>query len=204
MNVRVIFLLVAAIFIAAVVVSSLRHRRRIKFQRKFMEKNIQENGGDLLKMRSPGSFEKDSIFDGTAPIAFFIMARSQHHFSGVDLVQSLLDVGLHHEKNGIFVYSDDSGAPLFRILSAQEPGNFDLAQIELLMVPGLCVVLNSDHTDLVYAFNMMMNVSNEIADRLDAIILDSNKQPCQQAFLEQCRLELLERSRQRTESLVTF
>ncbi len=200
MSVRLVLLLVSAIFIGAIAVSSIRHRRRIKFQQKFMKEEFQGSQED----RPVEFVEKNFALYRDSPIAFFIMARNQTYFSGVELIQALLDVGMQHGSRGVFAYSDETDKPLFHVLSAQEPGNFDLVQLELLSVPGLCMVLNTEHSNLIHAFNMMMKVSNELADRLEAIILDSHKEPCQQEFLEQCRLEILELSRQRTESLVTF
>lgn len=206
MNIRFVLLAITIAFIATVIISSLRHRRKIKFQRQFMVDDQPDSTTHSVRETNtrPEIIVDESVKVEKPVVAFFLMARQKQLFDAVELVQKVLMLGLEYTEKGNFVYKAANGEELFQAFSAQEPGFINFAALEGVRLPGLCFVLNNEQSDLTNGFNMMIKLTNELADLVGGLILDINKQPCEEGYLEECRFNLLEYGRRRSEALVTF
>lgn len=77
-------------------------------------------------------------------VVLYVLAEGAEGFAGADVVVACEKLGLVYGEGGIFHRlpdGDREGAPLFSVASMVEPGSFDLARLETLSVPGLCVFM---------------------------------------------------------------
>jgi cell division protein ZipA len=77
-------------------------------------------------------------------VVLYVVAETEEGFAGSDVVVACEKLGLVYGEGEIFHRLPEGqreSAPLFSVASMVEPGSFDLANLETLRVPGLCVFM---------------------------------------------------------------
>ena len=110
-------------------------------------------------------------------VAIRLMSRETAGFAAERLILILRELGLRHGQFGIFHRmdkgDDENSVAVFSVASLLEPGSFDLTKIKtesylgvsiFLTLPGPCAGVS--------AFEDMMDLARELAQRLDGYLLD--------------------------------
>lgn len=110
-------------------------------------------------------------------VAIRLMSRDTTGFEAERLILMLRKLGLRHGQMGIFHCMDENedgeGAPVFSVASLLEPGSFDLTSIKTERYPGISIflILPGPRSG-VNAFDDMLVLAQELAERLDGYLLD--------------------------------
>jgi cell division protein ZipA len=134
--------------------------------------------------------DKDCIMDESSAIEsakeqinnivmLHIMAPRLQPFLGEQLIEAFEEMYLYYGKNQIFHYyenNDGTGKLLFSVVSAIEPGFFDLAEIENFKTSGITlffVLSRPNHS--IAAFESMLRIAKQLAAHLDGEIRDDQR-----------------------------
>lgn len=104
-------------------------------------------------------------------VIIHVMAKPGALFVGYELLQAIIATGLRHGHMQIFHYYDNEENVLFSLVSAVEPGIFDLEQIGGFSTPGLSFFMNKHavkNPDQV--LSLMLTVAEQLAEDLGGII----------------------------------
>jgi len=110
-------------------------------------------------------------------VAIRLMSREMAGFVAEQLILVLRELGLRHGQFGIFHRmdndEDENNAAVFSVASLIEPGSFDLTKIKTERYPGVSLFLTLPGPCAgVTAFDEMMDLARELAQRLDGYLLD--------------------------------
>lgn len=204
MNTRLVLLLAMALFFVWIGVDFLRRKK----QRDAMKQITPEVGdlNDLEKDAQLDLLNDDPLFNDApnwdevtatasaepeqtptdGAIIFYLMAKDKSTYSGYELLQTLLDVGLQSNKMGIFDARDEQGRLLFSVLSAENPGCFDLHDLGALTCPGLCFLLALEQQNVSEAYQAMLKAIMQLEESLNGDILTDRREVCTGNYLEYC------------------
>ena len=108
-------------------------------------------------------------------VALRLMSKDEAGFAADRLLLVFRECGLRHGQFGIFHRMDknEGSSAVFSVASLVEPGSFDLTRIKTEHYPGVSIflALPGPH-DGVSAFDDMLTLARELADRLDGDLLD--------------------------------
>jgi cell division protein ZipA len=110
-------------------------------------------------------------------VAIRLMSKNTVGFVADRLILILRELGLRHGQFGIFHRmdkgEDENSAAVFSVASLIEPGSFDLTKIKSERYLGVSIFLTlPGPCDGVSAFDDMMDLARELAQRLDGYLLD--------------------------------
>ena len=112
-------------------------------------------------------------------ITLHVMAAKDRVYSGYELLQSLLTVGLRYgEKNIFHRYEQKTGhgSVLFSLASAVEPGVFDLTRMGAFSCPGLILFLRVNEVgNPIKAFEVMLDTAGQLVEDLGGEVMDENR-----------------------------
>lgn len=112
-------------------------------------------------------------------IMLYLAARSGHTISGAELVLATEKVGLiygHHNIYHRLSESSRSNEPVFSMANVIQPGYFDLAQIDSLQTPGVSFFMTlPGPVTAIQAWDTMLPIAERMAQLLDAVLLDSDR-----------------------------
>jgi len=169
-----------------------------------MEDDDGETTGDQLELEalipgeslagSAGAEERQQTplkQDGESPPRpenlFVMNVLSKHEdFNGQLLLESLVTCGFQFGDMDIFHYLDDTtGAPIFSVVNAVEPGTFDPNTMDQLVTPGVSLFIRlHELEDPVAGFTQMIETVKQLAAELDATIKDDKHNTLTQQALE--------------------
>jgi cell division protein ZipA len=118
--------------------------------------------------------EDTSDFVDDEIITIYLIAQGNKTFEGYELLQAILDNGLHYEQDKMFHhYADDySGAekqPLFSLACATDNGEFDLSRIGAFSCNKLILFMKTSSTDNpTEAYEQMLQTAKQLAEDLQA------------------------------------
>jgi len=182
----------------AIILSMIVWKMRPKFNKKIKEdvsQNVQEPiddmDNDIITIRKVEINEyqeeaKPSIgtieHAATNTIMIFLAAKGQSTFAGYDLLQTLLSSGLRYGDAGLFhrhQHASGQGPVLFSLAAATATGKFELQNMGATSVKGLCMFmeLSGNITIDSERFAIFMQTAKQLADDLQANLLDERKQP---------------------------
>lgn len=128
-------------------------------------------------------------------IVFYIMPKAGQKINGRDLKECLQKLGFEYSSMQIFNYYDTSNnfkELQFCIASAFEPGTFDKQRMIVESFNGLCCFMSAKHRRPEKAFtNMLVNLE-QIVKGLQAELCNDHRQPCNNAYIEQCRQRIVD------------
>lgn len=112
-------------------------------------------------------------------IMLYLAARSGHTISGAELVLATEKVGLiygHHNIYHRLSESSRSNEPVFSMANVIQPGFFDLSQIDSLQTPGVSFFMTlPGPVTAIQAWDTMLPIAERMAQLLDAVLLDSDR-----------------------------
>lgn len=112
-------------------------------------------------------------------VMLYLAAKSGHHITGAELVLAAEKVGLvygHHNIYHRLTESTSSNEPVFSMANVIQPGYFDLRQIDSLQTPGVSFFLTlPGPVTAIQAWDMMLPIAERMAQLLDAVLLDSDR-----------------------------
>lgn len=135
-----------------------------------------ENGVPLkaqsrIGMRNSDSYEK--------LVMLYLAAKSGHSISGAELVLATEKVGLVYGHSNIYHRLAEGGhanEPIFSMANVIQPGYFDLTQIDTLQTPGVSFFMTlPGPVTAIQAWDSMLPLAERMAQLLDAVLLDSDR-----------------------------
>jgi len=112
-------------------------------------------------------------------IMLYMAAKSGHSISGSELVLATEKVGLvfgHHNIYHRLAESSQSKEPVFSMANVMQPGYFDLSQIDSLQTPGVSFFMTlPGPLTAMQAWDTMLPIAERMAQLLDAVLLDSDR-----------------------------
>lgn len=127
-----------------------------------------------------------------ASIMMFIVAKEKRQFAGYELLQTVLAAGLRFGEGHLFYrhqYPNGQGPILCGLAAATPTGVFDLQNIGVFSVRGLCLFMHASNNAYIDAerFAIMLETAKQLRDGLDAILLDDKRQPFTAETINQYR-----------------
>jgi cell division protein ZipA len=106
-------------------------------------------------------------------IALRLVPRTGDEISTESAVLALRALRLRHGRYGIFHHLSDGGETRYSVASLTEPGSFDLTKLVGSTIAGLSVfMVLPGRGDPVERFDMMIATARDLAQTLDADLLD--------------------------------
>lgn len=126
--------------------------------------------------------ESEEKAGNSTSLMIFLVAKESRHFAGYELLQTILAAGLRFGEDNLFYrhqFSNGQG-PVFCGLAAATPtGVFDMQNIGAFSVRGLCLFMHIAHNPGIDSerFTVMLETAKQLAEGLDATLLDDKRQP---------------------------
>lgn len=134
-------------------------------------------------------------------VTLTIAARAGHALSGPDLVVAAEKAGLVYGHMNIFhrmVEKHPEQGPIFSVANLVKPGNFDLRTIKELSTPGISFFMTlPGPLSALDAWDTMLPTAQRMAELLDAILLDEERNALGRQRVANIRDELRAYDRQR-------
>jgi cell division protein ZipA len=126
-------------------------------------------------------------------IVLNVMAPEGRHFLGPALVDAIEASGLRYGDMQIFHYYAEE-APMFGLVNMVKPGIFDMANIEELSTPGvsLFIQMPSDAASGLAAFDAMLNVAQDLAQRIGGELRDETRSVLTHSAIDHIRQQIAE------------
>lgn len=166
------YLRIGLLIIAAVIISMMLYESRKRRPKKNNPEDITE---DLVIMN--------------------VLAKQSQTFASYDLLQALAAAGMQYGEMKIFHYyhSTPKGkVKLFSLASATNPGYFDMDNMGELACKGLTLFMRmSEIPDPEYAFELMLNTAEQLADDLEGDLFTGQRQRWNENTVTQYRQQVL-------------
>jgi cell division protein ZipA len=124
-------------------------------------------------------------------VAITVMARHSGTFLGKQILEAFQEVYLHYGERQIFhryENQDGTGQKMFSVVSAIEPGYFDLSKIDALKTPGIILFFTLTRPNQsIAAFETMLRTAKLLAMRLDGELKDERRGLLTSQRIEQYR-----------------
>ncbi len=116
------------------------------------------------------------------PVMLFLAAKKNRQFAGYELLQALLASGLRFGENNLFHRhqgENGQGILMCSLAAATETGQFNLSRIGAFTCRGLCLFLEPSHNSSIdqERFSVMLEIAEQLAEELDAHLLDEQRNP---------------------------
>lgn len=143
-------------------------------------KHTQEKIQDNKKSKNDAS-----VNDVPRILILHIMSKENVIFSGYELLQILLSVGLRFGKGNIFHYYREPNEQkdiMFSLASATEPGVFDIHNMGSCSCLGLTLFMQTSKNDYDEdaRYDLMLQTAHHLAEDLGGIVLDAKRKPLAQ------------------------
>lgn len=118
-----------------------------------------------------------------------VVARPGDAFSGEELRDALLDLGLVHGEMDIFHRYDRSfREPLFSVASLIQPGTFPIDEMESFSCPGVVLFFQpSKVADPLAVFDDLFETSRDLAEKLDGEEWDESRRTLTEEKIRELR-----------------
>lgn len=127
-------------------------------------------------------------------IMLYMAAKSGQTISGAELVLATEKVGLVFGHNNIYhrlAESTHSNEPVFSMANVLQPGYFDLSQIDSLQTPGVSFFMTlPGPLTAMQAWDTMLPIAERMAQLLDAVLLDSDRNALGRQRMQHIKEEL--------------
>jgi cell division protein ZipA len=143
-------------------------------------------------MTSVGDMPREASVGAPFLIQVSVVARSGDIFSGEELRDALLDLGLVHGEMEIFHRYDRSlREPLFSVASLVKPGTFPIEDMETFECPGVVLFFQPGKvSEPLAVFDDLFETSRDLAEKLDGIEWDDGRRPLTEAKIREMRERL--------------
>lgn len=139
-------------------------------------------------------------------VMLYLAAKSGHFITGAELVLAAEKVGLvygHHKIYHRLSESSLSNEPVFSMANVIQPQNFDLSQIDTLQTPGVSFILTlPGPVTAIQAWDSMLPIAERMAQLLDAVLLDSDRNALGRQRISHIKEELRSYDREKERQLI--
>lgn len=147
---------------------------------------------------------KDESFDKI--VAIYVAAKAGQTFHGPDIVVAAEKTGLTFGHMSVFhrlVERQPERGPVFSVANIVKPGNFDMADIHAVETPALAFFLTLPApVTALEGWEMMLPTATRIAELLDGVVLDEDRNALGRQRIQHIREELRTYDRQREAPLL--
>jgi len=151
---------------------------------------------DEVEVVPPAESAKLPRDEHTRVFSLNVVARSEHGFSGADILQALLGYGLRFGDMDFFHFSEvQSGTSKiqFSVANMMQPGVFDIDRMDHLQTQGLMFFLTlPGPEDMSAAFDEMLATAQALAETLDGDVLDDTRSVMTKQYIEATRQTIRE------------
>jgi cell division protein ZipA len=151
---------------------------------------------DDVEVVPPAESAKLPRDEHTRVFSLNVVARSEHGFSGADILQALLGYGLRFGDMDFFHFSEiQSGTSKiqFSVANMMQPGVFDIDLMDHLQTQGLMFFLTlPGPEDMSAAFDEMLATAQALAETLDGDVLDDTRSVMTKQYIEATRQTIRE------------
>jgi len=141
----------------------------------------------------------DDTFDKIVPL--YVAARAGQAFHGPDIVVAAEKTGLTFGHMNVFhrlIDRHPERGPVFSVANIMKPGSFDMAEIQALETPALAFFLTLPApVSALEAWDMLLPTAQRIAELLDGVVLDEERNALGRQRIAHIRDELRAYDRQR-------
>ena len=141
----------------------------------------------------------DDSFDKI--VSLFVAARAGQIFHGPDIVVAAEKAGLTFGHMNVFhrlIDRQPEQGPVFSVANIMKPGSFDMTAIQSLETPALAFFLTLPApVNALEAWDMMLPTAQRIAELLDGVVLDEERNALGRQRIQHIRDELRAYDRQR-------
>ncbi|MFC3549651.1 cell division protein ZipA [Lysobacter cavernae] len=153
------------------------------------------DGGASSELGRRTSEEFDKI------VTLYLAARAGTKLLGPDIVVAAEKAGLAYGHMGVFhrlVENHPERGPVFSVANIMKPGSFDMAQIQALETPAIAFFLTLPApVNALDAWETMLPTAQRMAELLDAVVLDDQRNALGRQRIAHLRDELRAYDRQR-------
>jgi len=114
-------------------------------------------------------------------IVLNVMARHPGVFLGKRLLDILTEMHFYYGDMQLFHRYDNvdgSGKPVFSLVSAVEPGIFDLSKMDTFVTPGVTLFFTATRPNqAIAAFELMLRTAKQLMMRVDGELRDEKRRP---------------------------
>jgi cell division protein ZipA len=160
-------------------------------------------GGDDAAGQTPSRIGHRGVASPERIITLFVAARGDELIDGASIVVAAEKVGLLYGDMGIFHRLADgttSSEPIFSVANLVKPGHFDLRHVHDIETPGLTFFMTlPGPVPALDAWEAMLPTAQRMAELLDAVVLDEERNALGRQRVSHIRDELrrLDRARER-------
>ena len=123
-----------------------------------------------------------------ALIEFSVVARADEGFNGLDLLDAFEQAGLKYGSVKVFERIDDQRLVDFAVASMLEPGTFPMEDLEDYFCPGIVFFMQPRELDApATVFEDFIDTIDQLADDLDGVVWDNQRQPLSDETVEKFR-----------------
>ena len=123
-----------------------------------------------------------------ALIEFSVVARADEGFNGLDLLDAFEQAGLKYGSVKVFERIDDQRLVDFAVASMLEPGTFPMEDLEDYFCPGIVFFMQPrELDDPATVFEDFIDTIDQLADDLDGVVWDNQRQPLSDETVEKFR-----------------
>jgi cell division protein ZipA len=123
-----------------------------------------------------------------ALIEFSLVARADEGFNGLDLLDAFERAGLKYGSVKVFERIDENRLVDFAVASMLEPGTFPDEDLEDYFCPGIVFFMQpKELDDPVAVFEDFIDTIDQLADELDGVVWDNQRQPLSDETVEKFR-----------------
>lgn len=123
-----------------------------------------------------------------------LMARPNQSFAGTDLIRALTDADFSFGEMDIFHRhqgGSSQGEILFSLANMVNPGTFNPNAMSEFTSPGVSIFMQLPRPGMAKnQFNLMVQAAENIAEDLQALVLDAERRPLSPDYLARCREQL--------------
>ncbi|MGB0894371.1 MAG: cell division protein ZipA [Parashewanella sp.] len=125
--------------------------------------------------------EEQELPDPHDVLVLHVMAKNSEQLKGAELLPSMLSMHLKFGDMNIFHRHEDAsgtGKVLFSVANMVNPGVFDPDTMEQFTTHGVVMFMRLPcHGDALRNFSIMLNAAQQMADDLDAVVMDGQREP---------------------------
>ena len=131
---------------------------------------------------------QEQLTELPALIEFSVVAREDEGFNGLDLLDAFERAGLIYGSVKVFERIDEQRLVDFAVASMLEPGTFPEADMEDYFCPGIVFFMQPrELDDPAKVFEDFIDTIDQLADELDGVVWDNQRQPLSDETVEKFR-----------------
>ncbi|MEP7098651.1 MAG: cell division protein ZipA [Dokdonella sp.] len=164
-----------------------------------------DSGNAAAEPSNPGlGVRTDDQFDRI--VTLYVAARAGQTLAGPDLIVAAEKAGLVHGHMSIFhrlVDGHPEQGPVFSVANMVKPGSFDLSRLQDLHTPGISFFMTLPAPiSALNAWDTMLPTAQRMAELLDALVLDEERNALGRQRIAHIRDELRAYDRQRDQQTI--